>query len=292
MSNDPTLATNAKGQTPYSAWIQTDILHTLQQTVSDHPGEHSWIVHVQVSELYWMLIIKEIKTAQACLRADDLDQAQRTLQRIVAHHAPLEAIWRSIDWMTPHDLFAILSRAQATHGKDTALQGWTYRHMVYLLGIKQPEHLQHFEPQPERVKQLRQVLAEPSLYDDVLAYLHRRGFAVPQEVLQRDPKLPYVPNAQVEQAWREVYADPSQHVDLQRLGETLADITQGFMNWKFRHLMATRRTFGRRPAYFGTEGVAWLAPTLQEFPFPELWSSRTFVGEPPARCPHMARHDG
>ena len=142
----------SKGQTPYSAWIQTDVLHSLQRTVSDHPGEHAWIVHVQVSELYWMLIIKEIQTAQACLRADNLAQAQRTLLRVVAHHAPLDAIWRSIAWMTPNDLLAILSRAAATHGKDTALQGWTYRHMAYLLGIKQAEHLQHFAPQPEGIK--------------------------------------------------------------------------------------------------------------------------------------------
>ena len=292
MSNDPTLATHAKGQTPYSAWIQTDALHALQRTVSDHPGEHSWIVHVQVSELYWMLIIKEIQFAQARLRAGNLEQAHRALQLVVAHHSPLDAIWRSIAWMTPHDLFAILSRAQATHGKDTALQGWTYRHMVYLLGIKQAEHLQHFEPQPQRAGQLRKALAEPSLYDDVLAFVARRGLPVPKEVLERDPALPYVPHKQVEQVWRDIYAEPDEHADLQQLGETLADITEGFMNWKFRHLMATRRTFGRRPAYFGSEGVAWLAPTLEEFPFPELWSSRTFVGDPPAACPHMAQRGG
>jgi tryptophan 2,3-dioxygenase len=115
---------------------------------------------------------------------------------------------------------------------------------------------------------------------------------VPAEVLERDAKLPYLPNPQVEQVWRDIYAEPTRNADLQRLGETLADIAEGFMNWKFRHLMATRRTFGRRPAYFGTEGVAWLAPTLDEFPFPELWSSRTFIGEPPARCPHMAQQTG
>ncbi|MGN5479245.1 hypothetical protein ACTMU2_26800 [Cupriavidus basilensis] len=60
--------------------------------------------------------------------------------------------------MTPTDLLSILSRAVATYGKDTALQGWTYRHMVYLLGIKQAEHLQHFTPQPQRWDQLNKAL--------------------------------------------------------------------------------------------------------------------------------------
>ena len=287
--NSPDAPVAASGQTPYSAWIQTDVLHSLQRPVSNHPGEHAWIVHVQVSELYWMLIIKEIQTAQSFLRADDLASAGQALRRVVAHHEPLDAIWRSIAWMTPVDLISILSRAAATHGKDTALQGWTYRQMVYLLGIKQAEHLQHFAPQPHRLRQLERTLAEPSLYDDVLAYVARAGIRIPEDVLDRDPKTPYVPNRQVEQAWRDIYAHPARHADLQRLGETLADIAEGFMNWKFRHLMATRRTFGHRPAYFGTEGVAWLAPTMDELPFPELWSARTFIGDPPATCPHMSR---
>lgn len=277
------------GQTPYSAWIQTDVLHTLQRKVSDHPGEHAWIVHVQVSELYWMLIVKEIQTAQAFLRANNLTEAQRTLQRVVAHHAPLDAIWRSIAWMTPNDLLAILSRAQATYGQDTALQGWTYRHMAYLLGIKQAQHLQHFVPQPERWAQLNTALAEPSLYDDVLAYLSRNGMDVPRAVLERDKTVCHAPDKTVEQIWRDIYADSSKNIALQQLGETLADIAEGFSQWKYRHLMATRRTFGTRPAYFGTEGVAWLQPTLDEIPFPDLWSARTFIGNPPAVCPHMAK---
>lgn len=276
------------GQTPYSQWLQTDILHTLQRPVSDHPGEHSWLVHAQVSELYWMLIVKEMQTAQRLLREDKLPDAWKTLQRVVAHHEPLDAIWRSIAWMTPNDLLAILSHVGPRFGKDTALQGWTYRQMVYLFGIKQAEHLQHFTPQPQRHALLKKTLEEPSLYDDVLAYLKRAGLDVPASVLDRDFSVPYRGDPQVEQVWRTIYAEPGgRHAELQQLGETLADIAEGFMNWKFRHLMATRRTFGRRPAYFGTEGVAWLAPTLDEIPFPELWSARTFIGNPPAAvCPH------
>ena len=75
------------------------------------------------------------------------------------------------------------------------------------------------------------------------------------------------------------------HLNLQAM--TLCDIAEGFSTWKHLHLMATRRTFGGRPAYFGTEGIAWLLPTMNEIPFPELWSARGFIGDPPAVCPHM-----
>ncbi|SIT44119.1 Tryptophan 2,3-dioxygenase (Vermilion) [Paraburkholderia piptadeniae] len=285
----PDAASESAGQTPYSAWMQTDLLHALQHPVSDHPGEHAWIASVQVSELYWMLIIKELQTAQMQLRANDLSEACKTLKRVVGHHEPLNATWRSIAWMTPTDLLAILSRVQAKYGKDTALQGWAYRQMVYLLGIKQADHLQHFTPQPQRWTQLNKALYEPSVYDDVLAYLNRNGFPVSAAVLERDFSVPYQSDKSVEKIWRDVYADPNQNLELQQLGETLADIAEGFSMWKYLHLMATRRTFGARPAYFGTEGIAWLKPTMDEIPFPELWSARGFIGDPPAVCPHMTK---
>jgi tryptophan 2,3-dioxygenase len=281
-----TLGAPPAGHTPYSAWLQTETLHQLQQTVSGHPGEYGFLVVGQISELCWMLIVRELQAAQRFLRADDLLQAQRALQRVVAHHEPLNATWRSIAWMTPTDLLAMLGGVSARFGQDTALQGWTYRHMVYLLGIKQAEHLKHFEPQPHRLQQLSQALRDSSVYDDVVAYLARRGFALPRAVLERDASAPYVPHPAIEQAWRDVYADPGSNTDLQQLGETLADIAEAFSQWKFRHLMATRRTLGARPAYFGTEGIAWLLPTLNELPFPELWSARGFIGEPPPVCPH------
>ncbi|MGP4674832.1 MULTISPECIES: tryptophan 2,3-dioxygenase [Agrobacterium] len=278
-----------EGHTPYSAWLKVDELHCLQQTVGDHPGEYGFIVTVHISELCWMLIIREMEMAQQQLRQNDIRKAVRTLRRVVGHHAPLNATWKSISWMTPADLLSMLSKVVEKHGQDTALQGWTYRHMVYLMGIKQAEHLRHFEPQPHRMRQLEKVLAEPSLYDDVIAYLARRGFSIPSDVLTRNPASPPTCSPEVEEAWKAVYASCDQ--DLKDLGEVLADVAEEFTNWKYHHLMATRRTFGKRMAYFGSEGIAWLTPTLEELPFPELWSARTSIGDPqsgeiPLACPH------
>ncbi|WP_454739387.1 tryptophan 2,3-dioxygenase family protein [Cupriavidus necator] len=115
---------------------------------------------------------------------------------------------------------------------------------------------------------------------------------LPETLLIRSLSEPYVPQEEVEQVWRTIYADQAGNAGLVQLGETLADIAEAFTTWKFRHLMATRRTFGGRPAFFGTEGIAWLKPTLDELPFPELWSARGFIGEPPAGCPHLARRAG
>ena len=269
-------------QTPYSKWLQTEVLHTLQKTVSDHPGEYSFIINCQVMELYWALIVSELQTAQRNLRKEDLAGAHQALLRVVDIHEPLNATWRSLSWMTPSDLLPMLAAAGKTHGRDTALQGWTYRHMVYLFGIKQKEQLEHFEPQPHRWEQLNKALKEPSLYDDVLAYLQRTGLPVPKSQFERDFSKPYTPSPDVERAWKVAY---DERPAIKDLGETLADIAEEFTTWKYRHLMLTRRTLGSRNAYFGISGIARLTPTLEEIPFPELFSARTFIGDPPAGCP-------
>jgi tryptophan 2,3-dioxygenase len=189
-------------QTPYSKWLQTEVLHTLQQPVSDHPGEYSFIINCQVMELYWALIVSELQTAQRYLRTDDLAGAHQALLHVVDIHEPPNATWRSLSWMTPSDLLPMLVAVGKTYGRDTALQGWTYRHMVYLFGIKQREQLEHFEPQPHRWKQLNKALNEPSLYDDVLAYLQRTGLPVPNSQFERDFSEPYAPSSEVERAWK------------------------------------------------------------------------------------------
>jgi tryptophan 2,3-dioxygenase len=277
---------NSTSQTPYSAYLQTDTLHSLQKPVSKHPTEMAFLINAQVMELYWALIVYELQAAQISLRADDLAESNRALYRTVTHFQALNGTWRSLSWMTPSDLMPILTALSATHGRDTALQGWTYRHMAFLLGIKQREQLEHFKPQPQRLQQLSKALAEPSVYDEVLSFLHRQGFSVPKSHLERDLTESYIASPEIDLVWREVYADPTKDKELKALGELLADIAEEFTTWKYRHLMSTRRTLGGRPAYHGVSGVAWLVPTLDEIPFPELWTARTTIGDPPPVCPH------
>jgi tryptophan 2,3-dioxygenase len=101
-------------------------------------------------------------------------------------------------------------------------------------------------------------------------------------VLRRDPSKTHAPDPKVEKVWAAAYeTDPP----VKMLGETMADIAEEFTTWKYRHLMATRRTIGNRSAYFGTPAVSWLLPTLEEIPFPELFSARTFIGDQPPVCP-------
>lgn len=227
-----------------------------QQALIDRSGEFGFIVAAQVSELWWMLIARELQAAQQQLRVDNLAEATRTLKRVVAHFEPLNATWRSIAWMKPKGLLAMTSQVSARLGDATPLQGRSYRHLVCLLGVEQANA----------------ALVEPSLYDDVLAYFSRTGMTVPEHLLERDPSTPYVPNQDIEQIWRDIHEDPFPDPSLQLLGDTLAEIAEAFSAWTYRERMATRH--------------ASLAPAMDELPFPELWSARGFNGAvSPARPP-------
>jgi tryptophan 2,3-dioxygenase len=252
-----------------------------------NPGEFGFSVATQVSELWWTLIVRELQAAQTQLRADDLTDATRTLRRVVAHFEPLNATWRSIASMRPKGLLAMRSQASGQLEADTPLQGGVYRHLVCLLGIRQAAHPQPSALQPRRRGHLDAALAEPGIYDDVLAHFSRIGLAVPEHLLERDPGTPYIPSQDIEQLWRDIYEDPYPDAPLQQLGDTLAEIAEAFTEWNFRHLMATRRTVVRRPSLAATGGGSW-APAMDALPFPELWSARGVVASPSPACPLSA----
>ncbi|CAH0340836.1 tryptophan 2,3-dioxygenase family protein [Rhizobium sp. CECT 9324] len=267
----------ADGHTPYSRYVQTEALHTLQDFVSESPAEPAFLANVQISEIYWALITRELVVAQNELRGDRIAATNRVLRRIVSHMEAFNANWRSLSWLTPAELMPILKGLSARHGKDTALQGWSFREMVYLLGVKDRPSLEHFESQPHRHKQLTERLNSASLYDDVLAALARSGKSIPELYLQPEYSVAYVPNKEIEAVWAEIYRQDDPADEWRALAELLADIAVEFTNWKYLHLMATRRTFGSRPAYHGVDAIQWLLPTMDEIPFPEVWTARGLV---------------
>jgi tryptophan 2,3-dioxygenase len=115
----------------------------------------------------------------------------------------------------------------------------------------------------------------PSLYDEALRLLARRGLPVPAHRVQRDWTEPYAADEQVEQAWLAVYRKPEAQWDLYQLGEELVDLEDAFRLWRFRHVTTVERVIGFKRGTGGTSGVAYLRKMLDVTLFPELWSLRT-----------------
>ncbi|GGQ13649.1 tryptophan 2,3-dioxygenase family protein [Streptomyces roseolilacinus] len=261
------------GTTPYEDYVQADVLTHLQHPRSDDPGEMVFLVTTQVMELWFTVIVHEWETASRALRGDRVPDAMAALRRSTHELEALNASWNPIARLTPAQFNAY--RAQL--GEGSGFQSAMYRRMEFLLGDKSASMLVPHRGAPRVHAELEKALAEPSLYDEVLRLLSRRGLPVPAEVLERDLTQRYEPSQRIEEVWAELYADPDRHGDLVALGEALTDVAELVWRWRNDHLVATRRAMGSKTGTGGSAGVAWLEKRARKNVFPELWTARSHV---------------
>ncbi|MDT9699617.1 tryptophan 2,3-dioxygenase family protein [Streptomyces sp. P17] len=260
------------GTTPYEDYVKADVLTHLQHTLSDDPGEMVFLVTTQVMELWFTVVVHEWETAAHALREDRVPVAIDALKRSVRELEALNASWKPLGQLTP----AQFNSYRSALGEGSGFQSAMYRRMEFLLGEKSASMLVPHRGAPRVHAELEKALHEPSLYDEVLRLLARRGHAIPAEVLQRDVSQRYEPSDEVEAAWTAVYSgDPGDEVA--RLGEALTDVGELVWRWRNDHLVATRRAMGSKAGTGGSAGVAWLEKRARKNVFPELWTARSHV---------------
>ncbi|WP_066953122.1 tryptophan 2,3-dioxygenase [Streptomyces lushanensis] len=261
------------GTTPYEDYVQADVLTHLQHPRSEDPGEMVFLVTTQVMELWFTVIVHEWETASRALREDRTQVAVDALKRSVRELEALNASWRPLAQLTP----AQFNSYRGALGEGSGFQSAMYRRMEFLLGEKSSSMLVPHRGAPRVHAELEKALQEPSLYDEVLRLLARRGLPVPADVLDRDPARRYEPSPAVEEIWTGIYADPDQQGELIRLGEALTDVGELVWRWRNDHLVATRRAMGSKTGTGGSAGVAWLEKRATKNVFPELWTARSHV---------------
>ncbi|MFJ6665550.1 tryptophan 2,3-dioxygenase family protein [Streptomyces sp. NPDC091383] len=260
------------GTTPYEDYVRADLLTHLQHTLSDDPGEMVFLVTTQVMELWFTVLVHEWETAAKALRSDDIPTAIAALKRSVRELEALNASWTPLAGLTP----AQFNSYRAALGEGSGFQSAMYRRMEFLLGEKSASMLVPHRSAHRAHAELEKALHEPSLYDEVLRLLARRGHAIPDEVLGRDVARRHEPVAAVEQVWTEIYSG-AQDGELVRLGEALTDVAELVWRWRNDHLVATRRAMGSKTGTGGSAGVAWLEKRARKNVFPELWTARSYV---------------
>ncbi|GHJ91782.1 tryptophan 2,3-dioxygenase [Streptomyces sp. NE5-10] len=263
------------GTTPYEDYVQADVLTHLQHLRSDDPGEMVFLVTTQVMELWFTVIVHEWETASRALREDRLPVAVDALKRSVRELEALNHSWRPLAQLTP----AQFNAYRGALGEGSGFQSAMYRRMEFLLGEKSASMLVPHRGAPRVHAELEKALHEPSLYDEALGFLARRGLPVPASVLGRDLAQRYEPSPQVEAVWAALYAEPEAdgNAELVRLGEALSDVAELVWRWRNDHLVATRRAMGSKTGTGGSAGVAWLEKRAQKNVFPELWTARSHV---------------
>jgi tryptophan 2,3-dioxygenase len=259
------------GEMSYGDYLGLDRILDAQNRRSANHNEMLFIIQHQTTELWMKLVIHELKAAIDQLRRDELQPAFKMLARVSRIMAQLIQAWDVLSTLTPSEYLAFREQL----GRSSGFQSYQYRTIEFLLGNKNASLV---APHAHRVDirgPLDAVLKAPSLYDEAIRLLARRGFAIDAAMVERDWSKPYEPNASVEAAWTSVYRDTARHWDLYELAEELVDLEDFFRQWRFRHVTTVERVIGFKRGTGGTAGVAYLRKLLDIRLFPELWDLRT-----------------
>ncbi|XOD06238.1 tryptophan 2,3-dioxygenase [Burkholderia sp. 22PA0099] len=248
----------------------TPILNAQHPLSPDH-NEMLFIIQHQTSELWMKLALYELRGALDSIRGDALPPAFKMLARVSRILEQLVQAWNVLATMTPSEYSAMRPYLGASSG----FQSYQYRQLEFLLGNKNAQMLKPHAHRPDILAEVEATLDAPSLYDEVVRLLARRGFAIAPERLDRDWRGPTEHDTSVEAAWLAVYRDPSAHWQLYEMAEELVDLEDAFRQWRFRHVTTVERIIGFKQGTGGTNGAPYLRKMLDVVLFPELWHVRT-----------------
>jgi tryptophan 2,3-dioxygenase len=255
----------------YGDYLQLDAILNAQKPLSPDHNEMLFIIQHQTSELWMKLMLHELRAAIANVARDELGSAFKMLARVSRIMEQLVHAWDVLATMTPPEYSAI----RPYLGTSSGFQSAQYRCIEFALGNKNAAMLKTHAHRPELLAPVQAAYEAPSLYDEALRLLARRGLPVPPTHTQRDWTQPYAESAEVEQAWLVVYRNPREHWDLYQLGEELTDLEDAFRLWRFRHVTTVERVIGFKRGTGGTGGVSYLRKMLDVVLFPEIWKLRT-----------------
>lgn len=268
------IVTDFTGRLTYSGYLSLPALLAQQRPLSSppHHDEMLFIIQHQVAELWLKQLIHELNAAIRFVQHDELDHCFKILSRAKLIQMQLFDQWAVLETLTPSEYLEF----RGVLGNASGFQSFQYRKLEFLLGNKNRDSIRVFENDPAVHDELKAALEAPSLYDEFLLYLSRRGFSIPPECTKRDWSEPYRKNDGVVQVIREIYEHPrGKNWDTYEMCEKLVDVEEYFQLWRFRHMKTVERIIGFRPGTGGSSGVGFLKQALELTFFPELLAART-----------------
>ncbi|HEY6911090.1 MAG TPA: tryptophan 2,3-dioxygenase family protein [Myxococcales bacterium] len=273
MSLDDGVVTDFQDRMTYGGYLQLDKLLAAQAPLSSppHHDEMLFIIQHQTSELWFKLILHELRAALELVRRDQLAPTFKILARVKHVLAQLISQWDVLATLTPSEY----GEFRHVLGPASGLQSLQHRLIEFVLGNKDRRMLAVHAQHPESHAQLLAALQAPTLYDEFLRHLARKGKALPREVLERDVTEPHRGHPGVRAVVREIYQDPAANWEAYEMCEKLVDVDEQMALWRFRHVKVVQRIIGWKRGTGGTAGVDYLRQLVDVLLFPDLWDVRT-----------------
>jgi len=252
----------------YTSYLAVDDLLKLQKPLSDGPehDEMLFIIIHQTYELWFKQLIHEFQQAQRTLEEGNTHYALSILGRIRTIMKVCVAQVDILETMTPLQFNAFRGYLSSSSG----FQSSQFRKVEAILGRRDSRMAGHLPPDMQA--EIAEITSRNSIWDSFLEYLTKRGYSLPTEVTGRDKSVAYVSNPAVQEVLLKVHqSDPESAM----VSERLVDIDEGIQEWRYRHVKMVERTIGHKMGTGGSSGVDYLASTLFNPVFKDLWEIRS-----------------
>ncbi len=265
--------TDLAGEMSYGDYLRLDKILDAQDLVSKppHHDEMLFIIQHQTAELWMKLMLHELEAAIGFMQQDRLDRCSKILSRVKHVQAQMFNQWAVLETLTPSEYLQFRDAL----GHASGFQSHQFRKLEFLLGNKGKDYLSVYSHDQVVYEELKRALENPSIYEEFLLFLHRRGFDLPTEVIDRDWSVPRVGHPRVIDALKTIYTEPQKYWDAYEMAEKLVDLEENFQLWRFRHIKTVERIIGYRMGTGGSSGVDFLRKGLDQRLFPELLDVRT-----------------
>ncbi|WP_448567879.1 tryptophan 2,3-dioxygenase [Thalassotalea ganghwensis] len=270
---EDSIHTDFNNDMSYGDYLCLEQILTAQQPLSDQHDEMLFIVIHQSSELWLKLAGHELTEAIGNIHEADFGHAFKVISRVKQIFLQLTQSWHILATLTPVDYL----KFRDSLGHSSGFQSYGYRKLEFLLGNKNAKMLKVHQANQAVHDELKGVLEQPSLYDEVIRVLAKQGLVIDEQVLNRDFTQPYQRNQSVLEAWLEVYRHEDKYFELYELAEKLIDIEDAFQQWRFKHMYTVQRIIGNKMGTGGSSGVGFLKKALDISFFPELFELRTHL---------------
>ena len=252
----------------YTSYLAVDELLSLQRPLSIGPehDEMLFIIIHQTYELWFKQIIHEFLQAQRAMESGDTHYSLAILGRIRTIMKVCVTQIDILETMTPLQFNAFRSYLSSSSGFQSA----QFRKVEALLGRRDNKMAGHLPPDVQA--EIALLTGSNSVWDSALAYLVKRGHAIPTDVLARDRSLAYEANLRVQDVLLDVHRNDPESASV---CERLLDIDEGIQERRYRHVNMVERTIGHKIGTGGSSGVEYLSSTLFNPVFKDLWEIRS-----------------
>ncbi len=264
----------------YTSYLKVDELLKLQQPLSDGP-EHDELLFItihQVYELWFKQLLHEASAVQRALESGDTHRSLAVLGRMRTIMKTCVSQLDILETMTPLQFNSFRARLSSASGFQSA----QFRELEAVLGRRDQAGADadkssgmgmadHLAPGSEARARVEAAMNRSSLWDSALHYFNHKQ-AMPSSVIERDVTTAWEPNEAVQEVLISLHkTDPEANM----VGESLMDLDEGLQEWRYRHVKMVERTIGRKMGTGGSSGAGYLASTLFNPVFPDLWAIRS-----------------